>query len=382
MYVNVISGIVIRSYASLACVRWGESPCSTSTAQIGPGLNLNKLGKIESLLVCTCIGSPTQSGDPVQKRWLRTRERLSPPLADSLLRRRLLTASVSPYEFNVKRDRIAEMLFTCKMTKCFGCDRVELTVPKSDCAEKNIDDDDDDKCKSVDPWRNPAVEEQVIMRIHRIGQRTVHNYKFGWPLAWRLRLWLPAICSNVSSNAPTNEHWRAAEVRGQQHADVDEPPEPTRTHAPTGLDDCPSMEDVCDWPLRGSVILDESNSVGVLGRSGRGLTEHMKVSIDKVDIVTASLGHTVATEGGFCIGSNRMKGQSMSHNLWISNERCSIGFYSKSDKKRKHARPSNFSDGSGLSATFSCYEFLSFGIKLATMQTGGKNNWQESEGMK
>ncbi|GER25964.1 transcription elongation factor-related family protein [Striga asiatica] len=64
----------------------------------------------------------------------------------------MVAASDSPYEFKLKRDRIAEMLFTCKITKCFGCDRVELTVPKSDCAEKNIDDDDDDddddKCKS------------------------------------------------------------------------------------------------------------------------------------------------------------------------------------------------------------------------------------------
>ncbi|CAA0832866.1 Probable mediator of RNA polymerase II transcription subunit 26b [Striga hermonthica] len=64
----------------------------------------------------------------------------------------MVAASDSPYEFKVKRDRIAEMLFTCKITKCFGCDRVELNVPKRDCAEKNgyddDDDDDDDKCKS------------------------------------------------------------------------------------------------------------------------------------------------------------------------------------------------------------------------------------------
>ncbi|KAL6561907.1 serine palmitoyltransferase component [Orobanche gracilis] len=54
------------------------------------------------------------------------------------------------------------------------------------------------------------------------------------------------------------------------------------------------------------VILDESNSIGVLGNSGRGLTEHCKVPIDKVDIVTAAMGHALATEGGFCTGSNRV----------------------------------------------------------------------------
>ncbi|KAL0357050.1 UNVERIFIED_CONTAM: Long chain base biosynthesis protein 1 [Sesamum calycinum] len=54
------------------------------------------------------------------------------------------------------------------------------------------------------------------------------------------------------------------------------------------------------------VILDESNSFGVLGSSGRGLTEHFNVPIEKVDIVTAAMGHALATEGGFCTGSARV----------------------------------------------------------------------------
>ncbi|XP_051136101.1 long chain base biosynthesis protein 1 isoform X2 [Andrographis paniculata] len=54
------------------------------------------------------------------------------------------------------------------------------------------------------------------------------------------------------------------------------------------------------------VILDESNSLGVLGSSGRGLTEHYKVPIEKVDIITAAMGHALATEGGFCTGSARV----------------------------------------------------------------------------
>ncbi|KVH93801.1 Aminotransferase, class I/classII [Cynara cardunculus var. scolymus] len=54
------------------------------------------------------------------------------------------------------------------------------------------------------------------------------------------------------------------------------------------------------------VLLDESNSFGVLGKSGRGLTEHYNVPIDKVDIVTAAMGHALASEGGFCTGSNRV----------------------------------------------------------------------------
>ncbi|KAL9150848.1 hypothetical protein ABFS82_11G014900 [Erythranthe guttata] len=41
----------------------------------------------------------------------------------------IVAASDFPYDFKLNRDRIAEMLFTCKSTKCFGCDRIELSVP-------------------------------------------------------------------------------------------------------------------------------------------------------------------------------------------------------------------------------------------------------------
>ncbi|XP_028112719.1 long chain base biosynthesis protein 1-like [Camellia sinensis] len=54
------------------------------------------------------------------------------------------------------------------------------------------------------------------------------------------------------------------------------------------------------------VLLDESNSFGVLGSSGRGITEHYGVPIEKIDIITAAMGHALATEGGFCVGSVRI----------------------------------------------------------------------------
>ncbi|KAJ9171050.1 hypothetical protein P3X46_019101 [Hevea brasiliensis] len=54
------------------------------------------------------------------------------------------------------------------------------------------------------------------------------------------------------------------------------------------------------------VLLDESNSFGVLGRSGKGLTEYYGVPVDKIDIITAAMGHALATEGGFCTGSARV----------------------------------------------------------------------------
>ncbi|XP_048141450.1 long chain base biosynthesis protein 1-like [Rhodamnia argentea] len=54
------------------------------------------------------------------------------------------------------------------------------------------------------------------------------------------------------------------------------------------------------------VLLDESNSFGVLGRSGRGLTEYYGVPVEKIDIITAAMGHALATEGGFCTGNARV----------------------------------------------------------------------------
>ncbi|MBA0879996.1 hypothetical protein Goshw_012737, partial [Gossypium schwendimanii] len=54
------------------------------------------------------------------------------------------------------------------------------------------------------------------------------------------------------------------------------------------------------------VLLDETNSFGVLGRTGRGLTGYCGVPIEKIDIVTAAMGHALATEGGFCTGSARV----------------------------------------------------------------------------
>nr|CAB3501401.1 unnamed protein product [Digitaria exilis] len=54
------------------------------------------------------------------------------------------------------------------------------------------------------------------------------------------------------------------------------------------------------------VILEESHSFGVLGKSGRGLAEHYGVPIEKIDIITAGMGNALATDGGFCTGSVRV----------------------------------------------------------------------------
>ncbi|KAK8947071.1 Long chain base biosynthesis protein 1b [Platanthera zijinensis] len=54
------------------------------------------------------------------------------------------------------------------------------------------------------------------------------------------------------------------------------------------------------------VVLDESHTFGVLGSSGRGLTEYYGVPVEKIDIITAAMGNALATDGGFCTGSVRV----------------------------------------------------------------------------
>lgn len=52
------------------------------------------------------------------------------------------------------------------------------------------------------------------------------------------------------------------------------------------------------------LILDESISFGVLGKNGRGLTEHYNVDRVDVDLISSGMEWAVASIGGFCVGSN------------------------------------------------------------------------------
>ncbi|KIM22878.1 hypothetical protein M408DRAFT_332649 [Serendipita vermifera MAFF 305830] len=54
------------------------------------------------------------------------------------------------------------------------------------------------------------------------------------------------------------------------------------------------------------IILDESFSIGTLGRTGRGLTELFNVPATEVDMIIGSMGHTMGSAGGFCTGSTVM----------------------------------------------------------------------------
>ena len=52
------------------------------------------------------------------------------------------------------------------------------------------------------------------------------------------------------------------------------------------------------------LILDETWSFGVLGRTGRGITEHQNVDAADVDMIVGSLAGPLCAGGGFCAGSD------------------------------------------------------------------------------
>ena len=54
------------------------------------------------------------------------------------------------------------------------------------------------------------------------------------------------------------------------------------------------------------LILDETWSFGVLGRNGRGLTEHQNVDAGEVDMIVGSLAGPLIAGGGFCAGSEEI----------------------------------------------------------------------------
>lgn len=54
------------------------------------------------------------------------------------------------------------------------------------------------------------------------------------------------------------------------------------------------------------LILDETWSFGVLGRTGRGLTEYQNVDAAEVDMIVGSLAGPLCSGGGFCAGSEEI----------------------------------------------------------------------------
>lgn len=52
------------------------------------------------------------------------------------------------------------------------------------------------------------------------------------------------------------------------------------------------------------LFIDEACSFGVLGDTGRGITEHFNIPIEEVDLITGTLEAAVPGYGGFCVGTS------------------------------------------------------------------------------
>ncbi|KAH8701854.1 serine palmitoyl CoA transferase subunit LcbA [Talaromyces proteolyticus] len=75
-----------------------------------------------------------------------------------------------------------------------------------------------------------------------------------------------------------------------------------------------SLGDMADLPkivelkfkYKFRLLLDETWSFGVLGRNGRGITEHQNVDPTEIDMIVGSLAGPIIAGGGFCAGSEEI----------------------------------------------------------------------------
>lgn len=81
----------------------------------------------------------------------------------------IMVAAVDcPKEFKLRRDRIAERLFSCRLTRCLGCEKVELVVPGGD-------DDDDDEVEAGGSKQSKVNSS----RDDQLGDMNTSNYSDG-----------------------------------------------------------------------------------------------------------------------------------------------------------------------------------------------------------
>ncbi|GIX75507.1 serine palmitoyltransferase 1 [Caerostris extrusa] len=52
------------------------------------------------------------------------------------------------------------------------------------------------------------------------------------------------------------------------------------------------------------LFIDEACSFGVMGETGRGITEHFNIPMEEVDLITATLEAAIPGYGGFCVGTS------------------------------------------------------------------------------
>ncbi|CAH0548556.1 unnamed protein product [Brassicogethes aeneus] len=83
---------------------------------------------------------------------------------------------------------------------------------------------------------------------------------------------------------------------------------------------------VCDLPLfldiaeefKMRVFLEESYSIGIFGKNGKGLLEHFNIEKNRVDMIMGTLENAIGSIGGFCAGTqNTIEHQRLSGSGYI-----------------------------------------------------------------
>lgn len=110
-----------------------------------------------------------RSGDVLDK-WREYFSRCDSDIFDVIERGIMVAACDYPQEFRLRRDRIAQILFSSKLSKCVGCDHVELLIgageeDEGDCEKREVDRDDEGE-----------EEEEEGMYVNKM---MISNYSYG-----------------------------------------------------------------------------------------------------------------------------------------------------------------------------------------------------------
>ncbi|POO00479.1 Transcription elongation factor [Trema orientale] len=95
----------------------------------------------------------------------------------------MVAASDCPKEFRLRRDRITERLFCCRLTRCSGCDHVELAVPGGGDDGEDSDDggfkSDFDRDGGEEFEAGASKESKVNTSRDDRAENQVSNFSYG-----------------------------------------------------------------------------------------------------------------------------------------------------------------------------------------------------------
>lgn len=86
----------------------------------------------------------------------------------------MVAASDCPKEYQLRRDRIAEVLFTTRLTRCTHCDKIELSVPEFAESGRTVRSEFDGAGASKESKANSSRDDQTDLKLNQVS-----NCSFG-----------------------------------------------------------------------------------------------------------------------------------------------------------------------------------------------------------